>query len=119
MGRSHAGFSPPLWYDCGWLRIPGIAPPFRNPGRIRFPCKYQQTMVSTMVSKWCRIPSIQYQWKISPFFCGGLVFGKRLLVASQKSGFHFPLVLTVAHGFGQFVWRLPFFAFVFIASDSF
>ena len=35
------------------------APPFRNPGMIRFPGKYQQAMVSTMVSKRCeRISSI-------------------------------------------------------------
>ena len=35
-----------------------LAPRFRTPRSIRFPCKYQQTMVSTMVSKWCRISSI-------------------------------------------------------------
>ena len=25
---------------CGWLRNPEIAPPFRNQGMSRFPCKY-------------------------------------------------------------------------------
>ena len=30
----------------------------RNPGMSRLSCKYQQTMVSTMVSKWFRISSI-------------------------------------------------------------
>ena len=30
----------------------------RNPGMNDSPCKYQQTMASHGVSKWCRIPSI-------------------------------------------------------------
>ena len=36
-----------------------FAPPVRNSGMIRFPCKNQQTMVSTIVANWCeRISSI-------------------------------------------------------------
>ena len=31
-----------------------FAPPSRNPGMIRFPCKHQRTLVSAMVSKMVR-----------------------------------------------------------------
>ena len=44
-----------------------FAPPFKNHGRMRFPCKYQQTMVSTTVLIWCRILSIHSMVGDFPF----------------------------------------------------
>ena len=48
----HCRKLPILTTYCGWLRILLLAPLLRDP--IRFPCKYKHTMVSTMVSNWCR-----------------------------------------------------------------
>ena len=61
----------------------------RTPGMIRFPNKYRQTMVSTVVSKWCRMSSIHSREGCRPSTVGPpqkkvefLVFRKRRLDCS-------------------------------------
>ena len=83
---------------CDWviLWVDEILNHLRNPGMIVFPCKGQQTMVSTLVSKWCEMDVVYPQYEVQfPTYCYGQTGLRHLSRVLALSSFVEPILPNI------------------------